>query len=207
MKKAILLTIFLTLVATEALRAVETLPQTLPYQQQLRRFMATLKAEDFQPVHKDLKVVPFAGDADERLRMWILSLQPPAVGRKRNYSSVMIKASHFTLDTIEGAKAIMRPPAYPEPLVDLDNGPAREADCVFERVQVGFAHFRFVRPSKMCNVGRKCAKPSKSDPGSFEQLRGGRRFPACFLSPGTTSVTVLICRFRNDGNAYNCVAF
>lgn len=117
MKKAILFTL-VTLFAAETVQA-ETLPQKLPYQQQLRKFMATLKAEDFQPVHKGLKVTPVAGDADARLRMWILSLQPPSVGRKRNYSSVMIKSSHFTLGTIEGTKAIMRPPAHPEPLVDL----------------------------------------------------------------------------------------
>ena len=119
MNKAILIAIPIMLLAAESLSAVETLPQKLPYQQQLRKFMATLKAEDFQPVVKDLKVMPFEGDADERFRIWILSLQPPAVGRKRNHSSVMIKSSHFTLDAIEGAKAIMRPPAHPEPLVDL----------------------------------------------------------------------------------------
>lgn len=119
MTKAALFTIPVMLFAGAALRAGEALPQKLPYQQQLRKFMATLKAEDFQPVNQDLTVVPFTGDADERLRLWILSLQPPAVGRKRNYSSVKIKSSHFTLDTIESAKAILRPPAHPEPLVDL----------------------------------------------------------------------------------------
>jgi hypothetical protein len=118
-KHAILLAIPFTLFGAEALWAAEALPQKLPYQQQLRKYMATLKADDFQPVHKDLAVMPFKADADERLRLWILSLQPPAVGRKRNYSSVMIRSSHFTLDTIEGPKAIMRPPAHPEPLVDF----------------------------------------------------------------------------------------
>lgn len=97
------------------------LPQKHPYQQQLRKFMGTLKAEDLAPAHKDLAVVPFDGDADEKFRMWILSLSPPAVGRKRNYSSVMVKAAYFTLEAIEGAKSIMRPPAHPEPLVDLAN--------------------------------------------------------------------------------------
>lgn len=119
MNKAILIAIPIMLFAAECLPAAETLPQKLPYQQQLRKFMATLKSEDFQPENKDLTVMPFEGDADERFRIWILSLQPPAVGRKRNHSSVMIKSSHFTLDAIEGAKAIMRPPAHPEPLVDL----------------------------------------------------------------------------------------
>lgn len=95
------------------------LPQKLPYQQQLRKFMATLKEEDFEPVYKDLTVVKFAGDPDYRLRLWILSLQPPSVGRKRNYSSVKIKSSQFTLDAIEGEQDILRPPAHPEPLVDL----------------------------------------------------------------------------------------
>lgn len=118
MKKAILLMISVMLFVAETGHA-DTLPQKLPYQQQLRKYMATLKAEDFQPAHKDLKVVPITGDADEQLRVWILSLQPPAVGRKRNYSSVMIKSPQFTLEAIEGAKAIMRPPAHPEPLVDL----------------------------------------------------------------------------------------
>ena len=81
--------------------------------------MATLKEADFQPVHKDLTVVPVEADAEAKFRTWILSLAPPSVGRKRNHSSVMIKASQFTLDSIEGPTAIMRPPANPEPLVDL----------------------------------------------------------------------------------------
>lgn len=97
------------------------LPMEHAYQQQLRKFMSTLKTADFQPAHQYLKVVPWAGDPDEKLRMWVLSFQPPSVGRKRNYSSVMLNAAYFTLDTIEGAKAIMRPPAHPEPLVDLAN--------------------------------------------------------------------------------------
>jgi hypothetical protein len=43
------------------------------------------------------------------------------VGRKRNYSSVMVKPALFTLESIEGPASIMRPPAHPEPLVDLAN--------------------------------------------------------------------------------------
>lgn len=119
MSKTLVLMIFLTLASPQAAPAVERLPQPLPHQQQLRKFMATLRTEDFQPLHKDVQVVPFAGDADELFRTWLLALQPPSIGRKRNYSSAMIKSSLFTLEAIEGATAIMRPPAHPEPLVDL----------------------------------------------------------------------------------------
>lgn len=129
MNRLILLVSAVTLLASEAVLAAEpapatgrvVLPQNHPYQQHLRKFMATLKIEDFQPVHRDLQVVPLEGDADDKFRTWLLSLMPPAVGRKRNYSSVMIKPSLFTLDSIEGVKSIMRPPAHPEPLVDLAN--------------------------------------------------------------------------------------
>src|SRR5689334_12037512 len=68
------------------------LPQEHAYQRQLREFMAELPAEDMQAAHRDLTVVPWTGDADERFRTWLLSLQPPSVGAKRNYSSVMLKA-------------------------------------------------------------------------------------------------------------------
>ncbi|MCE9532559.1 MAG: hypothetical protein K8T89_15790 [Planctomycetes bacterium] len=119
MNKTLILLIALTLGTPHIAQAAEKLPEPLPHQQQLRKFMSTLKAEDFEPIHKDLKVVPFEGDADELFRTYILALQPPSVGRKRNYSSVMIKSSLFTLEAIEGPKAIMRPPAHPEPLVDL----------------------------------------------------------------------------------------
>ena len=56
---ALLFAFPMVLVAADLLGAAETLPQKLTYQQQLRKYMATLKAEDFQPVHKDLKVVPW----------------------------------------------------------------------------------------------------------------------------------------------------
>ncbi|MCX5658631.1 MAG: hypothetical protein NTW19_02785 [Planctomycetota bacterium] len=100
--------------------AKASLPQDEPYQKTLRAYMATLKEADFQPENKDLTVVPVEDDADAKLRTWVLSLGPPAVGRKRNHSSVMIKAGLFTLESIEGAE-VMRPPAHPEPLVDLAN--------------------------------------------------------------------------------------
>jgi hypothetical protein len=111
MSKKLVLLIALTLAMPAVTRAVEKLPHPLPHQAQLRKFMATLRAEDFQPMHKDLTVVPFAGDTDDLFRTWILSLQPPSIGRKRNYSSAMIKSSSFTLEAIEGPTAIMRPPA------------------------------------------------------------------------------------------------
>lgn len=98
-----------------------TLPQAQAYQEVLRAFLGTLTEADFRVEAKDLTVVPLTGDADERFRTWILSLAPPAVGRKRNHSSVMIKPGYFTLASIEGPTAIMRPPAHPEPLVDLAN--------------------------------------------------------------------------------------
>ena len=95
------------------------LPQDHEYQKVLRTFMATLKEADFQPEHKELAVVPLEGDEDSAFRMWVLSLMPPAVGAKRNYSSVMLKSAHFTLESIEPHDLILRPHAHPEPLVDL----------------------------------------------------------------------------------------
>ncbi len=95
------------------------LPQSHPYQKTLRDFMATLKEADFQPLHQDLKAVPVDGDPAAQFRMWIMSLSPPSVGRKRNHSSVMTKAEQFTLASIESLTGVMRPPAYAEPLVDL----------------------------------------------------------------------------------------
>ena len=50
MNKALLLAVPVTLFAVEALPA-ETLPQKSPYQVQMRKFMATLKAADFEPTH------------------------------------------------------------------------------------------------------------------------------------------------------------
>src|SRR5688572_9862176 len=118
MYNSLVLTRAVTLLAASAAGG-ETLPAKLPYQQQLRKFMSTPKADDFQPLHKDLKVVPSRDDPEDRFRLWLLSLQPPAVGRKRNHSSVMIKSSFFTMGAIEGDGSVMRPPAHPEPLVDL----------------------------------------------------------------------------------------
>src|SRR5262245_26917632 len=121
-----LLVIAIALLAPRAVPAAEPagaaaarvlLPQGQPYQKQLRAILATYLEADFLPEHADLKVVPSNQNADDQFRTWVLSLSPPAVGRKRNFSSVMIKPSHFTLDSIEGAEAIMRPAAHPEPLV------------------------------------------------------------------------------------------
>jgi len=96
-----------------------SLPQDHAYQKTLRVFLATLKEKDFAPTHGELKAFPPSDNPDERFRMWLMSLKPPAVGRKRNYSSVMVSAAQFTLDAIEGAESIMRPAAHPEPLADL----------------------------------------------------------------------------------------
>ncbi len=99
------------------------LPQRHDYQKQLRGFMATLKEADFRPVTNDLVVVPTntppGASADDQFRTWLLSVSPPAVGHKRNFSSVRVHPALFTIPVIEGATAILRPPAHAEPLVDL----------------------------------------------------------------------------------------
>ena len=99
------------------------LPQTRPYMKKLRDFMATLKEADFQSESKELTVIPFDAkvDPDDKFRTHVLAAAPFAVGLKRNFSSVVVHPSMFTLGAIERDTAIMRPSAHPEPLVDLAN--------------------------------------------------------------------------------------
>lgn len=101
--------------------AHQSLPQRLEFQKQLRAFMATLKESDFTVAYKPLTALPLAEGpvTDEQFQTWILSLSPPSVGYKRNYSSVRIHPALFTLHVIENEPAILRPPAHPEALVDL----------------------------------------------------------------------------------------
>jgi len=93
------------------------LPQDHPYQRELRDYLASLKEADLDPGSHQLTVAPPSDDKEALYRTWLLSLDRiPRIGRKRSAPSVSAPASLFLLKTIEGPEAIMRPPAWPEPL-------------------------------------------------------------------------------------------
>jgi len=97
------------------------LPQEHQYQRALRQFMATLTEQDFVSPQGEVKGTPPSADADEQFRTWMMEVRAPSIGSKRNYSSMVVAAKLFTLDALEGAEAVMRPPVHPEPLVELAN--------------------------------------------------------------------------------------
>lgn len=95
------------------------LPDEKPYQQELRRFLGTLVAKDFEPA---VTVKPTAApitDPDELYRTWMLTTEFPRVGvimhGARNAPGVNLPADHFTLANIEDAKlGIVQPAIWPE---------------------------------------------------------------------------------------------
>ena len=98
------------------------LPLDHPYQRVLREFLAGLTEADLDPGHKELTVSPPSDDKEALFRTWLLSLDRiPRIGRKRSAPSVSAPARLFLLETIEGPEAIMRPPAWPEPLAWFAN--------------------------------------------------------------------------------------
>jgi len=99
------------------------LPQEHDYQKQLRAYLATLSEKDFEPLRGKAIEVAANPDADERLRMWVLSLDVPRVGNKRCPPSVNWPAARFTLKSIESPadQTVVQPSAWAEPLVWLAN--------------------------------------------------------------------------------------
>jgi hypothetical protein len=97
------------------------LPQDHEYQKELRKFMGTLTAKDFEPVDKSPTVVKVKDD-DAHYEMWLLTLEVPRVGRKRSYPSVNLPSEQFTLSYIEGStNGVIRPSCWPEPTTWLAN--------------------------------------------------------------------------------------
>ena len=96
------------------------LPQDHQYQRQLRKFMAGLTEKDFDHgVKAGFTVAPVA-DPEDKYRLWLLSLAlEPLVGTKRGAPSVNAPPSLFVLSSIEGERAVMQPPVWPEPLTWL----------------------------------------------------------------------------------------
>jgi len=95
------------------------LPQDHQYQRVLRKYMATLSVKDFEHgVTADLTVQPSSQDPEYQYRNFLLTLmQQPLVGTKRGYPAVNAPARLFTLSSIEGPKAVMVPPVWPEALI------------------------------------------------------------------------------------------
>ena len=86
-------------------------PQEHDYQKQLRAYMATLSVQDFEPVRGKAIEVGANMDADEQLRMWVLSLDPVRIGGKRAAPSVNLPSAQFTLSYIESPadQTVMQP--------------------------------------------------------------------------------------------------
>ncbi len=99
-----------------------TLPQQHAYQRTLRQFMATLTEADFaHGVTGYLTRVESEADPEYQYRSYLFTLMlQPMVGTKRGAPSVNAPAHLFTLSTIEGTNAIMRPPVWPESLIAFE---------------------------------------------------------------------------------------
>ena len=91
------------------------LPQDHPYQKDLRRYLATLKEADFEVAEQPFTVAPDNRSAEDLYRAFILAAGiPPIHGIKQ-------PAVQFTLASIEGDQAVMRPPVYVDALAWLVN--------------------------------------------------------------------------------------
>ena len=97
------------------------LPQDHPYQQELRAFMETLKAEDFEPDRSEVKVIESSNNPEEMFRTWLLVKDMPRVGRKRSAPSVNLPSEQLVLSSIESEKGVVKPWVWPEPATWLAN--------------------------------------------------------------------------------------
>ena len=105
---------------TPALRT--KLPDEHPYQQELRKYLASLTEKDFDHGVKELPAVIPVSDPDELYRTWLLTLEFPRIGRKRSAPSTNLPAVQFTLAAIENPElGIIRPACWPEPAAWLAN--------------------------------------------------------------------------------------
>ncbi|MCX5659688.1 MAG: hypothetical protein NTW19_08205 [Planctomycetota bacterium] len=102
--------------AATAPAAKVMLPQKYDDQRILRDYMAKLAEKDFEHgVTDKLSVPPPDPDSEHRYRTYIMSmLQQPHVGGKRGIGALNCPSSNFLLTTIEGPKAIIVPPVWPE---------------------------------------------------------------------------------------------
>lgn len=99
----------------------DTLPQRFEDQRVLRSYLATLRESDFaHGVAAGLTVEPSSQDQDYVFRNYLLTLmQQPLVGTKRGHPAVNAPARLFTLTSIEGKDAILKPPVWPEALMSF----------------------------------------------------------------------------------------
>lgn len=98
------------------------LPQKHEYQRVLRQYLATLTEADFaHGVTGHLRRVESSPDPEYQYRNHLFTMMlQPMVGTKRGAPSVNAPAYLFTLSTIEGTNAVMRPPVWPESLIAFE---------------------------------------------------------------------------------------
>ncbi|MCX5660649.1 MAG: hypothetical protein NTW19_13140 [Planctomycetota bacterium] len=99
------------------------LPQEHEYQKQLRAYLATLTAKDFD-ASSNQRLSPATGvDLDDQFRNWVLAIDAVRVGNKRCPPSVNLPANQYTLSFIESPtdQTIIQPNAWPEPQAWLAN--------------------------------------------------------------------------------------
>lgn len=105
----VLLTCVIVLLACSTLPAAEPahnqLPQEHAYAQTLRKYLASLREEDFAVALKPFTAPAAAPDMDALCRYWVLSQHAPTIG------GLASPASEFLLSAIEGDKHVMHPPA------------------------------------------------------------------------------------------------
>ncbi|MCX5661022.1 MAG: hypothetical protein NTW19_15140 [Planctomycetota bacterium] len=99
------------------------LPQEHQYQRQLRAYMATLAEKDFDHGAAGQMIGEYIPpDPEVQYRNYLFTLMPgggPLVGSKRGVPAINDPPKLFTLANIEGAEAVMKPPLYPEALMQL----------------------------------------------------------------------------------------
>lgn len=102
-------------------RTRTTLPDEHQYQQELRKYLASLTAKDFEHgVTEPFSTPPGSLDPEDQYRHWILGrMLQPLVGSKRGMPFVNAPAKLFTLSEIETPTAVLRPPMWPEPAAFL----------------------------------------------------------------------------------------
>ncbi|MCX5661059.1 MAG: hypothetical protein NTW19_15330 [Planctomycetota bacterium] len=95
-----------------------TLPQKYDDQRVIRDFMAKLTEKDFtHGITAELPIPPVDPDPEHQYRAYLMSMvQQPHVGGKRGIGAVNCPPLNFLLTTIEGPKAIIIPPVWPEAL-------------------------------------------------------------------------------------------
>lgn len=101
--------------------ALTKLPQAHDYQRTLRRFMATLREEDFEHGVSELPTAKAAVDDPEYLyRHYVYTLMSqPLVGTKRGPPAINAPPRLFLLSSIETEGGVLQPPVWPETLASF----------------------------------------------------------------------------------------